>query len=95
MSETPTPRPARPIDPFAIVALVLGVVSILRFEASYYPGLLIGIVAGLLAILFGIGGIARRGGRWLMPILAALGALLGFTGGGMALVGILRLLGGG
>lgn len=95
MTETPTPRPAGPIDPFAIGALLLGVVSFVGTDlVGYYPGLAVGVLAGIFGILCGIAGVAGARGRVLMPILAGVGGFLAFVGGAIALVGVVRAFSG-
>jgi len=79
----------------ALGALLLGLVAVFaRDFVGYYPGLVVCLLAGVFGILLAIGGVAGARGRVVMPILAAVGGVLSFFGGSLALVGVVRLFSG-
>ena len=91
MSEPPrTPRGGT-VDPLAIASIVLGALAFFRPGLAYIPGVGVGIVAGILAVLLGIAGITGARGRIPMLVISVIGVVLGFIGGAIALVGILRI----
>ena len=91
MNDTPRKPRGGPVDPLAIASIVLGAVAFFRPALEYVPGLGVGIVGGILAVLLGIAGITGARGRIPMLVISVIGVILGFIGGGTALVGILRI----
>ena len=91
MTDPPKGRRGRPVDPFAIVAVVLGAIAFLRPGLDYLPGVAVGIVGGVLAVLLGIAGVAGARGRVPMVVISVIGIALGLVGAAISLVGVLRI----
>jgi hypothetical protein len=91
MTDPPKNRRGGPVDPLAIAALVLGAVAFIRPGVDYLPGVAVGIVCGILAVLLGIAGVTGARGRVPMVVISVVGIILGFVGAAIALVGALRI----